>query len=104
MIHYFATLADTPTADVIWALVGVIGQTLFFSRFLVQWLSSERQKRSVMPVAFWYFSFVGGTVTLVYAIHLGSIVFTLGQAGGLLVYARNLVLIWRERRRVADHG
>ncbi len=82
----------------VWTLIGFAGQGLFFSRFLVQWLQSERQRKSVMPVAFWYFSFFGGLVSLLYALHLRNAVFTVGQATGLIVYVRNLWLIWRERR------
>jgi lipid-A-disaccharide synthase-like uncharacterized protein len=87
------------TTDHVWLLIGFIGQGLFASRFLVQWFKSEIEGRSVIPVAFWYFSLVGGVVTLVYAIHVGkdAAPFIAGQAGGLVVYARNLYLIFRER-------
>ena len=93
------------THEHLWALFGGAGQALFASRFLVQWIQSEREGRSVLPVAFWYFSLGGGTVTLAYAIHLGSAAFTIGQAGGLVVYCRNLYLVFRERaalRRAAE--
>jgi lipid-A-disaccharide synthase-like uncharacterized protein len=78
---------------------GFVGQALFSMRFLVQWLSSERAGRSVTPVTFWYFSVVGGLVLLSYAIHRRDPVFIIGQAMGLLVYARNLQMIARERHR-----
>jgi lipid-A-disaccharide synthase-like uncharacterized protein len=83
--------------DPIWAFVGFAGQGLFASRFLVQWYYSEREGRSVIPIAFWYFSIVGGIVTVAYTIHLQSIPLTIGQGSGLFVYARNLWLIQRER-------
>lgn len=76
-----------------WIAIGFGGQFLFFSRFLIQWIASEKKKRSVIPHAFWYFSILGGTVLLIYAIHRHDPVFIIGQAGGLFVYLRNLCLI-----------
>lgn len=64
-------------------------------RFLVQWIQSERRKRSVIPIAFWYFSIAGGTTLLAYALYRQDPVFILGQAGGLLIYGRNLYFIFR---------
>lgn len=81
----------------IWLAIGFAGQALFFMRFFVQWLHSERHKRSVIPVAFWYFSIGGGAILLVYAIHLKDPVIILGQAAGFLIYSRNLYFIWRGR-------
>lgn len=86
----------------IWLAVGFVGQAVFASRFLVQWISSERKKRSVIPHAFWYLSIFGGAALLVYAIQLGDPVFIVGQAGGLLIYSRNLRLIARERQLAAS--
>ena len=85
------------TVDHVWALIGFAGQALFASRFIVQWLQSEREGRSVIPVAFWYCSLFGGIVMLAYTVHLQSVSLALGQASGLVVYARNLYLISRER-------
>jgi lipid-A-disaccharide synthase-like uncharacterized protein len=79
-----------------WAYVGFAGQALFTTRFFVQWLASEKRKESVMPVAFWYFSIIGGSISLIYAIAIGSLPFSLGQATGLIIYARNLQLIRRK--------
>ncbi|MDR3526023.1 MAG: lipid-A-disaccharide synthase N-terminal domain-containing protein [Rhizomicrobium sp.] len=86
-------------SDVIWLTVGFGGQFLFASRFFVQLFYSERAKKSVVPVAFWYFSLGGGLITTVYAVHLGKagLPFLMGQVGGLVVYARNLMLIYREK-------
>ena len=70
-----------------WVVVGLLGQALFSMRFLIQWIMSERAKRSVMPVAFWYFSLAGGVVLLTYAIYRRDPVFMLGQSMGLVVYA-----------------
>jgi lipid-A-disaccharide synthase-like uncharacterized protein len=83
---------------IIWLVVGFAGQALFTMRFIVQWWSSERQKRSVIPVAFWYFSLAGGATLLGYAIYRQDPVFIVGQAGGLVIYSRNLYFIYRERR------
>ena len=76
-----------------WVLVGFIGQALFGSRFLLQWLASEQARRSVIPTAFWYLSLAGSSILLAYAIHRGDPVFIAGQAGGLAIYLRNLYLI-----------
>ena len=83
--------------DLIWHGIGIFGQCMFFSRFLVQWLSSERAKRVVIPVAFWYLSLFGGLITLAYAFQRQEPVFMAGQAIGIFVYTRNLIL----HRRVA---
>ena len=69
---------------------------MFTGRFLIKWLASEKQKRSVVPVAFWYFSIIGGLMLLAYAIYRLDPVFILGQALGVFIYARNLWLIKRE--------
>jgi lipid-A-disaccharide synthase-like uncharacterized protein len=85
-------------AGLVWIGIGLLGQLLFTARFLVQWLASERAKRSVMPIAFWYFSIGGGLILLAYAIARHDPVFTLGQSLGVFIYARNLWLIRAERR------
>ena len=84
-----------------WLIVGFVGQALFSMRFVLQWVQSERAKRSVIPVAFWYFSLAGSIVLLAYAIHREDPVFILGQAGGIVIYLRNLFLISRERQAQA---
>ena len=80
-----------------WVAFGLLGQLLFGSRFIVQWIASERKKQSYIPVVFWYLSLSGGIITAAYAIHIRDTVFTIAQCGGLLVYARNLMLIHRKR-------
>lgn len=82
----------------IWLGIGFIGQGLFSARFIVQWLHSEKQKKSVIPVAFWYFSIAGGTTLLAYAIHIKDPVIILGQATGLFVYLRNLYFVIYESK------
>lgn len=80
---------------------GFLGQALFSARFIVQWLVSETRRESVIPMAFWYFSIAGGLTLLVYAVLRHDPVFILGQAAGLVVYARNLMLIRKQRRTAA---
>jgi lipid-A-disaccharide synthase-like uncharacterized protein len=75
--------------------IGFLGQALFSARFIVQWIHSERHKKSVIPVAFWWFSLSGGVVLLSYALWRGDPVFIAGQSGGLLIYLRNLYFIRR---------
>jgi len=88
-----------------WVLVlGFAGQALFFMRFLVQWISSERQKKSVIPVAFWYFSIGGSILLLAYAIIRRDPVFIVGQGMGFLIYIRNLHFIGREKREREGGG
>lgn len=77
----------------LWLGIGFLGQSLFFMRFFVQWIVSERSRKSVVPKAFWYFSLLGGMTLLAYAIHQRDVVFMVGQASGLLIYARNLMLV-----------
>jgi lipid-A-disaccharide synthase-like uncharacterized protein len=81
--------------ETLWIVLGLLGQGSFTLRFLVQWWQSEREHRSVVPVAFWYLSLGGGLVLLLYAIHRKDPVFILGQATGVVVYLRNLRLIHR---------
>lgn len=93
----FGWLGVDDWAEFAWVCVGLGGQMLFSARFLVQWLASERAKKSVMPVAFWWFSIAGGLTLLSYAIYRGDPVFILGQSLGVVIYARNLWLIHADR-------
>jgi lipid-A-disaccharide synthase-like uncharacterized protein len=90
-------MAGWLTYQHIWLAIGFAGQALFASRFIIQWFKSEMEGRSIIPVAFWYCSLGGGVVLLAYAIYKRDPVFITGQAGGLIVYSRNLYLIFRER-------
>ena len=85
-------------AEFWWVVFGLAGQLLFMCRFLVQWVVSEREKRSVIPLAFWYFSIGGGMILFTYACYRADPVFILGQSVGLFIYSRNLWLIYAERR------
>ena len=79
----------------LWVVLGFFGQFFFFSRFLVQWIASEKKKKSVVPNSFWYFSVLGGSILLIYALHRRDPVFITGQFLGLFIYFRNLWLIHR---------
>lgn len=86
-----------------WVLLGFAGQLFFFSRFLVQWIATERRKQSVIPHLFWYFSVLGGSILLLYSLYRRDPVFIVGQSVGLLVYFRNLYWIFREKK-AKQHG
>ena len=75
------------------------GQILFGLRFLIQWICSEVKKESHIPVVFWYFSISGGLILLAYAIHRQDPVFIVGQSTGLIVYLRNLRLIYKKEKK-----
>jgi lipid-A-disaccharide synthase-like uncharacterized protein len=81
-----------------WAVLGFLAQAMFSARFLIQWIASERAQRSVIPVAFWWFSIAGGALLFIYSLHRRDPVFIIGQGGGLFIYIRNVMLVLRERR------
>jgi len=83
-----------------WVVLGFFAQGLFFMRFFIQWISSERKGESHIPVAFWYFSLGGGTLLLVYALKRQDPVFIMGQGFGLIVYIRNLMLLAKTKKRM----
>lgn len=82
--------------ETLWVVIGFAGQSLFFMRFFIQWLASEKAGRSVIPNAFWYFSMMGGVILFLYALWRQDPVFILGQSTGLFIYARNLYFIRRK--------
>ena len=85
-----------------WVVLGLVAQGIFFTRFLIQWLASERARQSVIPVAFWYLSLGGSLLLLIYSIHVRDPVFILGQSTGSVIYIRNIVLIKRWGRSKPD--
>ncbi len=87
----------TSPAGLVWVTLGLGGQLLFTGRMLIQWFTSEKHKRSVVPVSFWWLSLIGSTMLLVYFIWRRDIVGILGQATGWIIYIRNLLLIHRSR-------
>ena len=85
-----------------WTVFGFLFQGCFMARFLVQWIASEKAKKSVIPDAFWFFSIVGASGLLTYAVvHVKDPVFAVGQSTGLFIYFRNLVLIRRTKQKEA---
>jgi lipid-A-disaccharide synthase-like uncharacterized protein len=88
----------------VWLTIGFLGQGLFTARFLIQWIYSERKRKSVIPTAFWYFSLAGSLTLLAYAIHRKDPVFIVGQSTGLIVYIRNLTLISNERKSLVHQA
>ena len=98
MTELFSTLA-TYLNDVFvikfdgWVVLGFVAQAFFTMRFVVQWIASERARKSVIPVAFWFFSIGGGVLLLIYALYRRDPVFILGQSAGMVVYGRNLALL-----------
>ncbi len=87
-------LKNLSLVEFFWVSFGTIGQLIFFSRWVIQWFSSEKSKTSVIPLSFWWCSLIGGIITLIYAHHIGSFPFMLAQVIGILVYSRNLFLIY----------
>ena len=83
-----------------WLIIGFMGQMLFASRLLVQWIASEKRKESHVPEIFWYLSLGGGLILLAYAIQKKDPVFILGQAMGAVIYIRNLMLIYAKKNGV----
>jgi lipid-A-disaccharide synthase-like uncharacterized protein len=84
-----------------WVVLGFVAQGMFFMRFAVQWIASERAGRSVVPAAFWIFSVVGGLLLLIYSLQRKDPVFIAGQGLGLFIYLRNLQFIWRGHKSAA---
>jgi len=85
-----------------WLAFGLIAQLFFTARFLVQWISSERAGKSVVPMAFWFFSIGGGMMTLVYGIVKREPVIIIGQALSTIIYLRNIMLIVKNRGRASE--
>ncbi|MFP7753236.1 lipid-A-disaccharide synthase N-terminal domain-containing protein [Thermodesulfobacteriota bacterium B35] len=90
------------TREHVWLAVGFAGQAMFTMRFVVQWIASERKKQSTIPLAFWYFSLMGGVILFSYALYRRDPVFILGQSFGIFIYLRNLYFIYRNRADAGD--
>lgn len=86
----------------LWLIVGFAGQILFSMRFLIQWLKSEKEQRSVIPISFWYFSLGGSFLLLAYALHRQDPVFIVGQSMGFIIYIRNLILIDKQKKKIEN--
>lgn len=91
--------SNITTTELIWLGIGFSAQAMFSMRFIIQWIASERARQSIVPEAFWYFSFAGGLMLFVYAVYRMDPVFMLGQATGLFIYARNIYFITMVKRQ-----
>lgn len=87
----------------VWLLIGFCGQLLFSMRFILQWLASEKIKRSVVPDIFWYFSLAGGVFLFFYACYRRDPVFILGQGAGIFIYLRNIYFVTKNRATPGKH-
>ena len=94
MINYLSSLSDI---EIIFLIIGFFGQGLFASRFIVQWIYSEKKGESHIPIIFWYLSIFGGIGLLIYAIFRKDPVIILGQTFGIFIYLRNLILIYKKK-------
>jgi lipid-A-disaccharide synthase-like uncharacterized protein len=83
--------------EILWLILGFLGQFFFFLRFFFQWLVSEKRKESIIPVSFWYFSIFGGVLLLIYSVYRRDPVFIVGQSLGVLIYARNLYFVYKKK-------
>ena len=84
-------------AEIIWIGIGLSGQFLFASRMIIQWITSERSKRSIIPISFWWISLFGASMLLAYFVWRRDVVGVIGQTMGWVIYTRNLALIYRLR-------
>jgi len=94
MIEYFTNLSKI---ELVFLSIGFLGQGVFASRFLIQWIYSERKGESYIPIIFWYLSIIGGIGLLTYAIFRKDPVIISGQSVGIFIYLRNLILIYRKK-------
>lgn len=98
-----SAITEQIVGDPVWATIALVGQLIFGARFILQWLASEYKKRSHVPVAFWYVSLVGSVILLSYSIHIKNPIFMLGFSLNILIYIRNLHLIYKHpEKQVAE--
>jgi len=98
---WFRLFNITTWTSLWWVLLGFGAQAIFMSRMVIQWVVSERKRESIVPASFWYISFLGGLLLFVYFVWRQDIVGVLGQTSGVVIYARNIRLIHKQRRRDA---
>ncbi|MEX0918571.1 MAG: lipid-A-disaccharide synthase N-terminal domain-containing protein [Candidatus Paceibacterota bacterium] len=96
-------MINASLSEIIWIGIGFTGQFIFFLRFFIQWISSEKRGESYVPVAFWYLSIIGALIILAYAIYRVDPVFIIGQGLAIIIYMRNLILIRRTRPTQNKH-
>ena len=87
------------TIEIVFLIIGFLGQAIFASRFIVQWILSEKKGQSYIPVVFWYLSIFGGSALLIYAIFRKDPVIIIGQMFGIFIYLRNLILIYKKKSK-----
>lgn len=97
MFEFFHQNFGVTRYEFFWLAIGLIGQLLFFGRFVIQWLASEKEGRSIMPISFWYFSLGGTFFLLAYSIYRLDPIFILGFSLNVVIYLRNLALIKKEK-------
>ena len=97
MLNYFQNLEDI---EIFFLLIGFFGQGLFASRFIFQWIHSEKKGESSIPLIFWYLSIFGGLGLLTYAIFRKDPVIIVGQLFGIFIYLRNLFLIYKKKNNI----
>lgn len=95
---FMAWFGNQSTTELTWLAIGFAAQAMFMMRFVVQWVASERVKRSIVPETFWYFSLAGGLMLLAYSIWRMDPVYIMGQALGTVIYARNIYFIWTHKQ------
>ena len=100
LAHWYLAAIQNPY-DTLWTVIGFGGQALFSVRMLIQWLKSEQEGHSVIPITFWYCSLIGGLTLLIYAVHLQAWPLVLGQGFPLPIYARNIWMMMRDRAKAA---
>lgn len=103
LLHYediILPLFNNPRIPKSWLLWGIVGQTLFASRFVVQWVFSEYKRDSYFPTSFWVISIIGAVIIIIYSIATKDIILLLGKGFGFVVYARNLYLRKLEKRTI----
>ncbi len=96
LIIWWASISNV---ELLWLVLGFSAQAMFSMRFIIQWIASERAQRSIVPETFWYFSFAGGFMLFIYALHRMDPVFIIGQGTGLFIYSRNIYLIWKNKNK-----
>ncbi len=97
----FRVLNITSWSGLVWVAIGFGGQIAFFGRMFIQWVISEKKRQSTIPDIFWWLSLIGGISLFTYFVWRQDIVGVLGQSSGVVIYARNLRLIHKEKKREA---
>lgn len=95
--------ASVTTTQIVWLLVGLLGQVMFAGRWFIQWIASERVRQAIVPETFWYFSLIGGIMVLAYGLYKREPVIIIGQFG-VFIYARNIYFLWQDKKNEASQA